>query len=120
MFQEFPMWVTSEDGESRLVETEAAFVALGDGWKKPERAQTVPREKQPDFAEYPKWVAGSIVHSADEEAALSPSTDTGAGGDAPQSSEDERTVLLQIAEEKGLKVDRRWSNEKIRTALEAA
>ncbi|WP_186034220.1 hypothetical protein [Burkholderia gladioli] len=118
MFQEFPMWVTSEDGESRLVETEAAFAALGDGWKKPERAQAVPREKQPDFAEYPKWVAGAIVHSAAAEAALSPSAS--AGDDAPQSGEDERTVLLQIAEEKGLKVDKRWSNEKIRNALEAA
>ncbi|MBJ9659856.1 hypothetical protein [Burkholderia gladioli] len=120
MFQEFPMWVTSEDGESRLVETEAAFAALGDGWKKPERAQAVPREKQPDFAEYPKWVAGAIVHSAEEEAALLPSTGTSAGGDAPQSSEEERAVLLQIAGEKGLKVDKRWSNEKIRNALEAA
>ncbi len=122
MFQEFPMWVTHDAGESRLVETEAAFAALGDGWKKPEQPQAVPREKQPDFAEYPKWVAGAIVHSAAEEAALSPSAGAGAGGggDAPKSSEDERTVLLQIAEEKGLKVDKRWSNDKIRTALEAA
>ncbi|MGJ0528217.1 hypothetical protein ACR42A_32105 [Burkholderia gladioli] len=118
MFQEFPMWVTHDAGESRLVETEAAFAALGDGWKKPEQPQAVPREKQPDFAEYPKWVAGAIVHSAAEEAALSPSAS--GGEDAPQSGEDERTVLLQIAEEKGLKVDKRWSNDKIRTALEAA
>ncbi|WP_186104515.1 hypothetical protein [Burkholderia gladioli] len=118
MFQEFPMWVTHDAGESRLVETEAAFAALGDGWKKPEQPQAVPREKQPDFAEYPKWVAGAIVHSAAEEAALSPSAS--GSEDAPQSGEDERTVLLQIAEEKGLKVDKRWSNDKIRTALEAA
>lgn len=118
MFQEFPMWVTHEAGESCLVENEAAFVALGDGWKKPEQPRAVPREKQPDFAEYPKWVAGAIVHSAAEEAAISSSAS--AGEDAPQSSEDERTALLQIAEEKGLKVDKRWSNEKIRNALEAA
>ncbi len=118
MFQEFPMWVTNDACESRLVETDEAFIALGKGWKKPERAKPVPREKQAGFLDYPKWVGGQIVHSAEEEAALSPSAS--AGDDAPQSGEDERTVLLQIAEEKGLKVDKRWSSEKIRNALEAA
>ncbi len=110
MFQEFPMWVTNDAGESRLVETDDAFIALGKGWKKPERAKPVPREKQAGFLDYPKWVAGSIVHSAEEEAALEPTLE----------QTDERAALLQIAEEKGLKVDKRWSNEKIRNALEAA
>ncbi|WP_124083808.1 hypothetical protein [Burkholderia gladioli] len=110
MFQEFPMWVTNDAGESRLVETDDAFIALGKGWKKPERAKPVPREKQAGFLDYPKWVGGQIVHSAEEEAALDPTLE----------QTDERAALLQIAEEKGLKVDKRWSNEKIRNALEAA
>ncbi|WP_186195662.1 hypothetical protein [Burkholderia gladioli] len=110
MFQEFPMWVTNDAGESRLVETDDAFIALGKGWKKPERAKPVPREKQAGFLDYPKWVGGQIVHSAEEEAALEPTLE----------QTDERAALLQIAGEKGLKVDKRWSNEKIRNALEAA
>jgi hypothetical protein len=28
--------------------------------------------------------------------------------------------LIQIADEKGVKIDKRWSNDKIRAALEAA
>ncbi|WLE58387.1 hypothetical protein GIY62_14755 [Burkholderia plantarii] len=120
MFQEFPMWVTSDAGESRLVETDDAFIALGKGWKKPERAKPVPREKQPDYAEYPKWVGGKIVHSAAEEAALAPAEPVGADSPPPLDEADERAALLQIAEEKGVRVDKRWSNEKIRNALEMA
>lgn len=112
MFHEYPMWVTHEDGAQCVVESEAAFVALGDGWAKPARAAAVPREKQPDFVEYPKWVDGKLVHSADEEAALTPVTET-----APEET-DERAALLHIAVEKGMKVDKRWSNEKIRATLE--
>lgn len=110
VFQEFPMWVTGPKGESKIVETQEAFEALGEGWKKPARADAVPREQQPDFVEYPKWVGGVIVHSAEEEAALAPA------GEA----DDERAALIQIAEEKGVKIDKRWSNDKIRAALEAA
>lgn len=110
MFQEFPMWVTGPKGESKIVETQEAFEALGEGWKKPACADAVPREQQPDFVEYPKWVGGVIVHSAEEEAALAPA------GEA----DDERAALIQIAEEKGVKIDKRWSNDKIRAALEAA
>ncbi|WP_155308260.1 hypothetical protein [Burkholderia gladioli] len=128
MFQEFPMWVTNDAGESRLVETDDAFIALGKGWKKPERAKPVPREKQAGFLDYPKWVGGQIVHSAEEEAALEPTLEQmcvairdSLPDSRPDSSEvDERAALLQIAGEKGLKVDKRWSNEKIRKALEAA
>lgn len=109
MFQEFPMWATGPKGESKIVETQEAFDALGEGWKKPARADAVPREQQPDFVEYPKWVGGVIVQNAEEEAAL-------LGSD----NADERAALIQIAAEKGVKIDKRWSDEKIRAALEAA
>lgn len=109
MFQEFPMWAAGPKGESKLVETQEAFDALGEGWKKPARADAVPREQRPDFVEYPKWVSNVIVQNAEEEAAL-------LGSD----NADERAALIQIAEEKGVKIDKRWSNDKIRAALEAA
>jgi hypothetical protein len=54
-----------------------------------------------------------LVHSAEEEAALAP-----ADPDPEQS--DEREALIKIADERGVKIDKRWSNDKIRTALETA
>ena len=109
MFQEFPMWVNGPNGAQQIVESQAAFEALGDGWKKPARVELVPREQASDFLEYPKWVGGVLVHTADEESALAPAVE----------ADDERAALIQIADEKGVKIDRRWSNEKIRAALEA-
>ncbi|EGD06495.1 hypothetical protein B1M_01082 [Burkholderia sp. TJI49] len=103
------MWVTGPKGAQQIVESQAAFEALGDGWKKPERVELVPREQAPDFIEYPKWVGGVLVNSAEEESALAPAVDT----------DDERAALIQIADEKGVKIDKRWSNDKIRAALEA-
>jgi hypothetical protein len=59
--------------------------------------------------EYPKWVNERIVHSAEEESAL-------LGADTA----DERATLIQTAAERGVKIDKRWSDDKIRAALEAA
>ncbi|OXJ16333.1 hypothetical protein CFB45_07130 [Burkholderia sp. HI2500] len=100
----------------QIVESQAAFEALGEGWSKPARVELVPREQAPDFVEYPKWVGDVLVHSAEEEAAL-PAT---AGSNVDVAADDERVVLIQIAEEKGVRIDKRWSNDKIRAALEAA
>ncbi|AOJ31419.1 hypothetical protein WJ16_07795 [Burkholderia metallica] len=116
MFQEFPMWVTGPNGAQQIVESQAAFESLGDGWKKPARVELVPREQAPDFVEYPKWVGDVLVHSAEEEAAL-PTT---AGSNADVAADDERAALIQIAKEKAVRIDRRWSSDKIRAALEAA
>lgn len=110
MFQEFPMWVNGPNGAQQIVESQDAFEALGDGWKKPARVELVPCEQAPDFLEYPKWVGGVLVHNADEEAAL----------ELPVEADDERAALIQIAGEKDVKIDKRWSNDKIRAALEAA
>ncbi|QQK04766.1 hypothetical protein JFN94_25905 [Burkholderia anthina] len=115
VFQEFPMWVNGPNGAQQIVESQEAFDALGEGWKKPVRVELVPREQAPDFIEYPKWVGRVLVHSAEEEAALAQA----AAVDADEQVDDERTALIQIAEEKGIKIDRRWSNDKIRAALEA-
>ncbi|VVE31572.1 hypothetical protein PEP31012_03706 [Pandoraea eparura] len=109
MFQEFPMWVSHPEKEARIVANEAEFVALGDGWVKPERVDLVAREHTPDYVEYPKWVGDQLVQNAEEESAL-------LGSDNP----DTRAALLQIAEEKGIRIDKRWSDDKIRAALEAA
>lgn|GEM_PF-3496876 len=116
MFQEFPMWVNGPNGAQQIVESQEAFEALGDGWKKPARVELVPREQAPDFLEYPKWVGNVLVHTAEEESAL-PET---AGSNVDVAADDERAALIQIAEEKGVRIDKRWSNDKIRAALEAA
>ena len=109
VFEEFPMWVKSESGESKIVASQDEFDALGEGWVMPETVRPVPREKTPEFVEYPKWVGDALVNSAEEEAALLGSDTT-----------DERAALLQIAAEKGVKIDKRWSDDKIRAALVTA
>jgi hypothetical protein len=107
-FHEYPAFV-GKDGEAKLVQTAEEHAALGDGWKLPEHAPFTPREEGPDYIEYPKWVNGVIVADAEAEAALLASQ--------PDS---ERAILMQIAAEKGVKVDGRWSDAKLRSAIEAA
>lgn len=109
MFQEFPMWVSHPEKTSQIVANEEEFAALGDGWSKPKRVELMARHKMPDFMEYPKWIGDALVQSAEEEAAL-------LGSD----NADERDALIQIAAERGVKIDKRWSDDKIRAALEAS
>lgn len=63
-----------------------------------------------EYQEYPKWVGDKIVQTAEEEDALLRGTDT----------PDERAALLQAAADKGIKVDKRWTDDKLRAAIEAA
>ena len=102
-------WVSKEGEEPKLVKDETEFHALGEGWKLPEAAPFTPREQGPDFQEYPKWINGVIVNDADAEAAL-----------LKAQPDSERAVLMKQAEEKGIKVDGRWSDAKLRAAVEAA
>lgn len=113
MYQKFPMWSHKEGEQSRLVHSEEELKALGDDWSNPEYVSPgfgPCREMQ----EYPKWVGDKLVHSAEEEAELAPP----AVDEEPET--DERAMLIRIAEEKGVKIDKRWSAEKLRAALEAA
>lgn len=126
MFQEFPMWVTHDDGRSKLVESEKAFEALGDGWKRPDTVTSVPREETPDFQEFPKMVysptdAPRIVADADEQAALGDNWyETLVEAAAERLLEaDEKDVLLERARAAGVAVDGRWSVAKIKLALES-
>src|SRR4051812_41516218 len=90
-----------------------------------------PNEAHPEF---PKWLhfkdsSSVLVQSAAEEAAVL------GGGPAPEpvgviadpapvpilvGENNERDMLLQIAEARGIRVDRRWKTPKIRAAVEAA
>jgi hypothetical protein len=100
------MWTHKQGEQSRIVHSQEELDALGEGWSD---ANHVPPKVYVDsdaFLEYPKLVNGVIVQSAEEEAALAP--------------DDERSALIQIADEKGVKIDKRWSADKIRAALEAA
>lgn len=95
--------------------------------------------KMPDgpstFVEWPKWVhrdgqPSVLVANAEEEAAIMSGAKQEAAPEvvAPvvaaaavlTGSNDEKAILLQIAKEKGIKVDARWRIEKIRAAMEAA
>jgi hypothetical protein len=107
-YEQFPAWATGPDGAQRIVNSQDELDALP-GFTVPDYVPPVPREQKPEFAAYPKWIGEQLVQSAEEEAAL-------LGSD----SEDERAALIQIAAEKGVKIDKRWSDEKIRAALEAA
>jgi hypothetical protein len=93
--------------------------------------------------EYPKWIHMSgypsvIAKDAEEEAALLARTPTsgdvtiqlqGAQADAVaapivesgptlQGPNDERELLLKIAEEKGIKIDKRWNLNRLRATVE--
>lgn len=105
---EFPKWVTGPNGEQKIVGSAEEEAALGDGWVIPDHVPRVPREQTPEFIEFPKWIGDVLVQNADEEASLLGSDDAGT-----------RAALIQIAAEKGVKIDKRWSDEKIRAALEA-
>lgn len=59
------------------------------------------------YQEYPKWIGEALVQTAEEEAAL-------LGADTVA----DRDALIQSAVEKGIKIDRRWSDDKIRAAIE--
>lgn len=80
---------------------------------------------QPDqpyvYQEYPKWVIDRIVQNADEEEALLAAQDP-AGDEALRGTDtvDERAALMQAAADKGIKVAKNWSDDKIRAAIEAA
>lgn len=105
-YEKFPMWTHKQGEQSRIVHTQEELDALGAGWSD---ANHVPPKVYVDsdsFIEYPKMVNGVIVNSAEEEAALAPA--------------DDRAMLIQIAAEKGIQIDKRWSADKIRAALEAA
>ena len=107
-YQEFPCFVSNGE-DSRIVQNADELAALGEGWKMPERVPFTPAEQGPGFIEYPKWVNGVIVADAEAEAAL-----------LAAQPDSERAILMQIASEKGVKVDGRWSDAKLRAAIEAA
>lgn len=107
-FQLYPAWVSKEGEKPKLVKDEAEFHALGEGWQLPEAAPFTPHEQGPGFQEYPKWVNGVIVNDADAEAAL-----------LKAQPDSERAMLLKMAEDKGIKVDGRWSDVKLRAVVEA-
>jgi hypothetical protein len=109
-YEKFPMWTHKQGEKSRVVHTQEEFDALGEGWSDHQHVPPKVHVDADTFQHYPKWVGDKLVHSAEEEAALAPSE--------PEQN-DERAALLQIADERGVKVDKRWSNDKIRAALEA-
>jgi hypothetical protein len=106
-YVEFPKW-TRNGKEERLVHSREELEALGEGWSDYKHVPPKVHVDSETFQHYPKWIGGKLVNSAEEETALEPE------------QSDERAALIQIAEEKGIKIDKRWSAEKIRTALEAA
>ena len=93
------------------------------------------------YQEYPKWIRmegyeDALSQNADHEAELlarpprsahgplapAPQPAVPATPEAPartlQGENDEREILLQIAEERGIKVDKRWRTERLRATVE--
>jgi len=82
-------------------------------------------------AEYPKWVhftdgrKSVIVHDATQEAALNENgiipakveTVESAPAVSLQGEVDERDMLIRLAADRGVKIDKRWNTYKIRAAL---
>lgn len=114
-YQEFPKW-TRNGKQERIVHSRAELEALGEGWTDEKHNPPKVHIDAETFQHYPKWVGDKLVNSAEEEAALAPA---GEVEEEPEQS-DERAMLIQIASEKGVKIDKRWSADKIRAALEAA
>jgi hypothetical protein len=112
-YEKFPMWTHKQGEKSRIVHTQEEFDALGEGWSDANHVAPKVYIDPETFVEYPKWVGDKLVHSAEEEAALVPA-------EPEPEQNDERAALIQIADEKGVKIDKRWSNDKIRAALESA
>lgn len=113
-YQQFPCWVSHTDGAQKIVHSDDEFAALGDGWKKPAEYVTPGFGPGREMVEFPKWVGNTLVHNAEEEAALVRIEDAGAPADSI-----EREALIQIAAEKNVKIDKRWSDDKIRAAVSA-
>ena len=109
-YVEFPKW-TRKGEEERLVHSREELEALGEGWSDYKHVPPKVHVDSETFQHYPKWVGGKLVNSAEEEATVAPEPEL--------EQTDERAALIQIAEEKGVKIDKRWSADKIRTALEA-
>jgi hypothetical protein len=117
-YEKFPMWTHKQGEKSRIVHTQEEFDALGEGWTD---AQHNPPKVYVDsdaFLEYPKWVGCVMVGNAEEEAQVRQAEEAALAPVEPESYE--RAALIQIADEKGVKIDKRWSNDKIRAALEAS
>lgn len=74
------------------------------------------------FQEFPKWKYGEngeslIVEDAEAEAALG---DGWHDTPLPPQEASQRASLIQLATEKGVKFDKRWSDARIRAAIEAS
>jgi hypothetical protein len=83
--------------------------------------QNTPPVPPYEYQEYPKWVGDRIVQNAAEEEALLAAQDP-AGDAALRNADtvDQRAALMQAAVDKGIKIDKRWSDDKLRAAIEAA
>jgi hypothetical protein len=106
---EFPKW-THKGDQSKIVNSREELEALGEGWSDHQYAPPKVHIDSEAFQHYPKWVGDKIVNSAEEEAALT----------SAEPESDERAMLIKIAAEKSIQIDKRWSTDKIRAVLEAS
>jgi hypothetical protein len=106
---EFPKW-THKGDQSKIVNSREELEALGEGWSDHQYVAPKVHIDSEAFQHYPKWVGDKIVNSAEEEAALT----------SAEPESDERAMLIKIAAEKSIQIDKRWSTDKIRAVLEAS
>lgn len=119
---EYPKWIHFNDNTSKLANSaaeeasiKAAWHARGSSKNEPvKKAEPVESSVDPDYAEFLEWKAWKrsqlerTKHAAEPESAV-PADDPDA----------ERKALLQLAEEAGIEVDRRWGVRRLTEAIEA-
>jgi hypothetical protein len=141
-YQDFPVWLSHPDGLPAVLANDATqeethvsngYVRPGKGdpeavqaalaspydpnrvtseWPKMVDGVLVDPTKADDFLKYPMWVGDKLVHNEAQERAA-----RGLPEDEP--STPDRDLMLLEADERGIKIDKRWSDAKIRAALDA-
>lgn len=138
--KDYPKWVTpsGKDAVALLVgdEDEERRAMAGEAIEQPEPPSVAPSvfgapPPPYDHQEYPKWVTNGdkpavLVNSASEEHALrhpNAKAPTETAPDVPTLVErqeaDEKALLYRLAEEKSIKIDKRWGLEKLRDIVMA-
>lgn len=133
--QEYPKWVTPpiENAVALLVndEDEERRAMAGEAIEQPEPPSIAPAvfgapPPPYDHKEYPKWVTiddkpAVLVDSASQEHALrhphakvARETEPDVPTLVERQEADEKALLHRLAEEKGIKIDKRWGLEKLR------
>lgn len=108
---EYPKWIHREGRESVLVkDAEAEFALTGRGAARHEptqREEPKPSVDPDEWAAFHAWKAAQNAPPGMVESNIAP----------VRQDDEERATLIQLAEESGIKIDKRWKNDRLRVAV---